>query len=250
MQATAKLVLITGASSGVGASMAKCFAQNGYYVGIGYNNNKEKAERIVNDITTKNEQALAVNFDYSNRESIQKAIATLTKYFNKPVSILINNGAIAQEKPFHTITDEDWQRMLLINLQGPFMATQEVLPQMQTKNWGRIINISSIGGQWGGFNQVHYAASKAALINFTQSMAKIYSKNGIASMTIAIGLVETPMSASELNTDLGKEKLKNIPAQRLATVEEIAELAVQLCKEQSSYLSGQTLNMNGGMYFG
>ncbi|WP_350976664.1 SDR family NAD(P)-dependent oxidoreductase [Shewanella sp. AC34-MNA-CIBAN-0136] len=250
MPAENRLVLITGASGGVGASMAKHFANIGYSVGIGYSSNREKAEELAKQIEINNQYALAIKLDYASRDSIQQAILALTEYFNKPISILINNGAIAQEKPFATITDEDWQRMLLVNLQGPFMATQEVLPQMLSQNWGKIINISSIGGQWGGLNQVHYAASKAALINFTQSIAKIHSKDGIVSMAIAIGLVATDMSAAELTTDAGKEKIRNIPAQRLATAGEIAKLAARLCDEESSYLSGQTLNMNGGMYFG
>ena len=121
---------------------------------------------------------------------------------------------------------------------------------MIEQQWGRIINITSIGGQWGGFNQVHYAASKAGLISFTQSMAKIYSKHGITSNSISPGLIATDMSENELNTDAGKEKVKNIPLGRLGTKQEISNIALFLASDEASYITGQTVNANGGMYFG
>jgi len=108
----------------------------------------------------------------------------------------------------------------------------------------------AIGGQWGGFNQVHYAVSKAGLISFTQSIARIYSKDGITSNAISIGLVATDMSIGELNTEAGKEKIKNIPIGRLGTKEEIAKIALFLASDDASYVTGQTINANGGMYFG
>lgn len=245
-----KLVLITGASGGVGSATAKHLAALGYEVGIGYCSNEHKAKTVQAEIENAGGKSITIKLDYQDRKQIRGAIDKLTRHFNKPVSILINNGAIAQEKPFDTITDDDWQQMMAINLQGPFIAAQEVLAPMRENHWGRIINITSIGGQWGGFNQVHYAASKAALINLTQSLAKIYSKDGVVTTAVAIGLVGTEMSANELQTDAGKEKVKNIPAQRLATVNEVAETIEFLCSDKSAYLTGQTLNVNGGMYFG
>jgi NAD(P)-dependent dehydrogenase (short-subunit alcohol dehydrogenase family) len=234
-----KLVFITGSSKGIGASIADMFTENGYNVIYGY---------YQTPIT--NPKVFSVKVDISSRESIKKAIDLSYRHFGKTIDILVNNAAIAQEKPFLEITDEDWQNMLNINLQGAFRVTQEVLPNMIKKQWGRIINITSIGGQWGGFNQVHYAASKAALINFTQSIAKIYSKYGVTSNAISIGLVETDMSQNELQTESGKEKVKNIPIGRLGTKEEIAKIALFLASDDASYITGQTINANGGMYFG
>jgi acetoacetyl-CoA reductase/3-oxoacyl-[acyl-carrier protein] reductase len=244
-----KLVLISGASGGVGAASARYLAARGYLVGVGYCSHPGRAEAVVAAIAAAGGKALPVAMDYSSRASIRAALTQLTTHFQRPLSVLVNNGAIAQEKPFGTITDEDWETMLRINLQGPFAAAQEVLPAMLEQRWGRIINITSIGGQWGGFNQVHYAASKAALINLTQSLAKIYSKDGIVSAAIAIGLVATDMSAHELTTAAGQEKVKNIPARRLASTDEIAAAIAFLCTDDAAYLTGQTLNMNGGMYF-
>ena len=120
---------------------------------------------------------------------------------------------------------------------------------MIKNNWGRIINISSIGGQWGGFNQVHYAASKAALINFTQSIAKIYSEHEITSNAISPGLIATDMTEAELKTGAGKNKVKGIPCKRLGTVNDVGSAVVYLASDGASYVTGQTLNLNGGMYF-
>ncbi len=235
-----KLVLVTGASRGIGKVIADYFYEQNYKVAYGYNNTISKE---MND-------KFYVKTDISNRKSVKEAIEKIENHFGQTISIVVNNAAIAQEKPFLEITDVDWQNMLNINLQGAFRITQEVLPSMIKKHWGRIINITSIGGQWGGFNQVHYAASKAALINFTQSIAKIYSKYGITSNAISIGLVETDMSKNELQTETGKEKVKNIPMGRLGTKDEIAKIVLFLASNDASYITGQTINANGGMYFG
>jgi acetoacetyl-CoA reductase/3-oxoacyl-[acyl-carrier protein] reductase len=242
MKSTNKLVFVTGASQGIGKIIAQTFLKNNYHVVCGYNST------AINDENTQNKLSIKVNI--SDRKSIQNAIKKAEEYFNKSIDIVINNAAIAQEKPFLDITDEDWQNMLDVNLQGAFRTTQELLPNMIEKKWGRIINITSIGGQWGGYNQVHYAASKAALISFTQSIAKIYSKEGVTSNAIAIGLVATDMSQNELKTEAGKAKVQNIPMGRLGTKEEIAKIALFLASDDASYITGQTINANGGMYFG
>ena len=244
-----KLVLITGSAGGIGSDIALHLASIGYQIGVGYTAQQTRAEQIVERIHKNDGEALAVHIDYQSRATITKARETLRAHFGKPVSILINNGAKAQEKPFETISDDDWQTMLSINLQGPFIAAQELLPEMVAQKWGRIINITSVGGQWGGFNQVHYAASKAALINFTQSLAKIYSKDGIASTAVAIGLIKTEMTENELNTAEGQKKALSIPAQRLGEPRDVSETIAFLCSDRAEYLTGQTLSLNGGMYF-
>jgi len=237
-----KVVFITGAARGIGETIAEYFIKNGYKVACGFNTTPPIKH---NDNTRCN-----IYIDISNRVSIKKAITEAKDYFKQDIDIVINNAAIAQEKQFLTITDDDWAKMLDINLQGAFRVTQEVLPSMIKNGWGKVINITSIGGQWGGFNQVHYAASKAALISFTQSIAKIYSKDGINSNAIAIGLVATQMSENELQTEAGQEKVKGIPIGRLGTKEDIAKIALFLASNDSSYITGQTINANGGMYFG
>ncbi|MCT7588129.1 3-oxoacyl-ACP reductase family protein [Aliarcobacter butzleri] len=243
MKSKDKVVLVTGSSKGIGRDIADNFVRKGYKVAYTYN-----CTHITN--ITNSSNIFKVEMNIGNRISVQKALINIKSYFGQDIDILINNAGIAQEKPFLTITDEDWQNMLNINLQGAFRLVQEVLPSMLEKQWGRIINITSIGGQWGGFNQVHYAASKAGLISFTQSIAKIYSKYGITSNAISPGLIVTDMSENELNTDAGKEKVKNIPLGRLGTKQEISNIALFLASDEASYITGQTVNANGGMYFG
>ena len=244
------VALVTGGSRGIGRCIAIILAEAGYRVAFTYNAKKKDAievEKIINDTVGK---AKAFQMAIEDRESVISTIGEIKTYFNDYISVLVNNAAIAQEKPFNTITDDDWANMLKVNLQGPFICSQEILPGMIDNKWGRIINITSIGGQWGGFNQVHYAASKAALINFTQSIAKIYSHAGITSNAVAIGLAKTDMSGNELDSEEGKKKVENIPIGRVGTIEEIANTVSFLCSEDASYITGQTINLNGGMFFG
>jgi acetoacetyl-CoA reductase/3-oxoacyl-[acyl-carrier protein] reductase len=241
-----KIAFVTGASRGIGKAIALKMLENGCTVGIGYNQQKESAEAMAE----KHKQAIPIQVNIANRESIIKAISEFENIAGGSIEILVNNAAVVQEKPFETITDEDWQNMLNINLAGAFKFTQEVLPGMVKKEWGRIINIVSIGGQWGGFNQVHYAAAKAGLISFTMSMAKIYSKFGITSNAVSPGLVSTDMTQRELQSEAGKKKVENIPIGRVGLPEEIAAVVSFLSTEEASYVTGQTINVNGGMYFG
>ncbi len=237
-----KLVFVTGAAKGIGRAIADRFLCNGYRVAYGYFHTEVTADSHPN--------MLAVPVDIQNRDSVIKAISHTEKHFGASIDILVNNAGIAQEKDFLTITEQDWQTMLNTNLGGAFRFTQEILPAMIKKRWGRIINISSIGGQWGGFNQVHYAAAKAALINFTMSLAKLYSKDGITANAIAPGLIETDMIQNEIQSPAGKEKCRNIPAGRIGTSQEVAAAVLFLACEEAGYITGQTININGGMYFG
>ena len=137
--------------------------------------------------------------------------------------------------------------MLSINLKRPFDYIQEFLPNMLRNKWWLIINISSIGVQWRGVNQLHYAASKAGLINLTRSIFKVYSDKGFISNAISIGLIKTDMTKKELKTDLGLEKIKSIPCDRIWSVKDVADAVLFLSSE--SYIAGQTINVNGGMFF-
>lgn len=244
-----KIALVTGGSRGIGRAVAISLANSGATVALTYNTNFHLASFVVNKIIEQQGKAIAIKMNVSNREGVKDGIKNITDCFG-PISILVNNAAIAQEKPFDTITDDDWDNMMAVNLRGPFICCQEVLSGMVQQRWGRIINISSIGGQWGGFNQVHYAVAKAGLINLTRSLARIYSNQGITINNVAPGLVKTDMSAAELQTPAGQEKLHAIPIGRIATPEEIANVVVFLASEESSYITGQTINVNGGMYFG
>ena len=244
-----RIALVTGASRGIGQEIAVNLAKKGIRSVFAFNANAAAAHSCIETLKLAGLDVLAVKLDVKDRNSVRGALEKISHEWG-PVDILVNNAAIAQEKRFNTITDEDWDQMMAINLRGPFVCAQECLPEMIKSGWGRIINITSIGGQWGGFNQVHYAASKAGLINLTRSLAKLYSKQGITTNAVAIGLVQTDMSAAELATAAGQEKLKSIPAGRIGTAKEIADAVTFLASDQAEYITGQTINLNGGMYFG
>ncbi len=241
--APAKIALVTGAGSGIGKAAALALLEAGYGVACGYNSNRAGVEKIQKG----HPSALAVKIDIGSRVSVKRAVAAATKHFGRGFDIVVNNAALVQEKPFDTITDADWDRMLTVNLRGAFIVAQESLPAMLSRKWGRIINISSIGGQWGGMRQVHYAAAKAGLINLTHSLAKLYSGAGITANAIAPGLVATDMIRKELKSKAGKQKTAQIPVGRIAQPEEIAAAVLYLASDAAGYVTGQTLNLNGGL---
>ena len=242
---TPKLVFVSGASRGIGKGIADWFLKRGYFVAYGYFKNRHFEESL-----KKNKHFLSVQVDIKKRSSVKKAIDRAQAYFQKNIDIAVNNAAISQEKTFATISDQDWDLMLETNLKGPFIVSQEVLPLMIKSNWGRIINVASIGGQWGGINQIHYAASKAGLINLTMSIAKTYSSFGITCNAVSPGLVNTDMASREINSQEGKKKIDNIPIGRIASTLEIASAVGFLASNEAAYITGQTVNINGGMYFG
>lgn len=244
-----KVAVVTGGSRGIGRDLAQRLANEGCSVALTYRSRGDLAETVVELIQADGHNALSIQMAAEERYSVVEALKQVRHRWGA-VDILVNNAAIAQEKPFDTITDQDWDHMMAVNLRGPFICAQECLPEMIERGWGRIINITSIGGQWGGFNQVHYAASKAGLINLTRSLAKLYSGNGVTTNAVAIGLVQTDMSAAELATEAGQEKAKAIPRGRLGTVQDISDAVAFLASDQADYITGQTINLNGGMYFG
>ncbi len=238
-----KLALVTGAGSGIGRAAALALLDAGYRVACGYNSNRTGAQMLQAAFSG----ALAVKIDISSRTSVKRAMATARKHFKADIAIVVNNAALVQEKPFESITDADWDRMLAVNLRGAFIVAQEALPGMLARKWGRIINITSIGGQWGGMRQVHYAAAKAGLINLTHSLARLYSPSGITANAIAPGLVATDMIRKELKSKAGKQKAAQIPVGRIAEPEEIAAGVLYLASDGAAYVTGHTLNINGGM---
>ena len=241
MAAALKLALVTGAGSGIGKATALALLEAGYRVACGYNANRVGAEAI------RHPNARAMKIDIASRASIRRALAETRKAFRRDIDILVNNAALVQEKPFDILSDADWDRMLAVNLRGAFILAQESLPAMAKKKWGRIVNITSIGGQWGGMRQVHYAAAKAGLINLTHSLARLYSPLGITANAVSPGLVATDMIKKELKSKAGRQKAAQIPVGRIAEPEEIAAGVVYLVSDGAAYVTGQTLNINGGL---
>ena len=241
-----RVALVTGGSRGIGYAITQSLAHNGIRVVCTFNNREDAAKDLVDELQKDGFDAMAIQMSVEERTDVIEALRLVRDSWGS-VDILVNNAAMAQEKPFDTITDQDWDRMMAVNLRGPFICAQECLPDMIERGWGRIINISSIGGQWGGFNQVHYAASKAGLINFTRSLAKLYSGHGVTTNAVAIGLVQTDMSAAELATEAGQQKVRAIPRGRLGTVKDISDAVIFLASDQADYITGQTINLNGAV---
>lgn len=240
-----KIAFVTGASRGIGSAIARTLASHGIFVVIGYLHRSDLAELLAEDICSSGGSAIAQRIDISDRLSIKDAFAAVGD-----IAILINNAAISQEKPFLSITDDDWDRMLVSNLRGPFACIQEVLPGMMQRGWGRVVNIVSIGGQWGGINQIHYASAKSGLIGLTRSLAKTFSSAGVTFNAVSPGLVETDMTKQELSSPQGMDKVRMIPAGRIGYASEVAAAVAFLTLPGSEYITGQTINVNGGMYFG
>ena len=236
-----KTAFISGGTQGIGKAIVEKLISEDYKVIIGFMTQETKANAIAKNINSMNGDAITVHCDISSRSSIQEAVAKI-----KHIDILINNAGISQSKDFLDITDEDWNQMININLRGAFICSQEVIPSMLDRNWGRIINITSIGGQWGGINQVHYASSKAGLTGLTMSLARLYSGKGITSNSVSPGIIETDMTAWIKDED--KQILtQDIPVGRFGLVEEVAEVVSFLASDVSGYITGQTINVNGGM---
>ena len=240
-----KVAVITGSSRGIGRAAALAFGKAGATVAITYYQNMEMAKQVESEILDVGGKGKAYKLDVTSRPSITETFNKVKADFG-PVDILVNNAGIHQRRDFLSITDEDWDYMLNVNLKSAFMCIQEALPGMLKKGSGKIINISSIGGQTGGIHAPHYTVAKAGLINLTRSMAKLYSAKNIQSFSIVPGLVKTDMIGS---VDMEKEIAK-IPANRIAVPGEIAGLILFLCSSEAEYMSGQSFNFNGGQHFG
>lgn len=244
-----KIVLVTGSSRGIGRAVALESARSGAHIVITYNTEADRADRVAAEIRGLGREALSLQVDVSSRVNVQKMISRTIKAFSR-IDVLINNAGILQQKPFLEITDNDWERMMDVNLKGAFICSQEVFPVMQKQGKGIIINMASSGGQLGGPLAVHYSASKAGVICLTKSLARIGAPYGIRVNCIAPGLIDTEMTRDEIYSDAGREKTGQIPVQRPGTADEVAHAAVFLASGDASYVTGQTINVNGGLYMG
>lgn len=244
-----RVALVTGGHRGIGAGLSRALARAGHRLAVTYHQREDEAVRFVTQLGSETGvDCVAIHLDQDSLKSVERAVDATEEHLG-PVDVLVNNAGIAQEVPFLELTDADWEAMLSVNLMGPVRLARRVLPAMLERRFGRIVNVSSIGGQWGGKNQLHYAASKAALINFTRSLANLYSAHDVTSNVLAPGLIATEMSAAELGTEAGRQKVRGIPAGRLGTVEEAGELVAFLASDAAGYLTGQTFNLNGGMLY-
>ena len=237
---------MSGGSRGIGKGITTMLAEQGYSVAFTYNTNKIAATEVERNLSKHGCNVKAFQMTVEDRSSVKATISEIENHFLEPVQILINNAAIAQEKPFDDIRDEDWKCMLNVNLLGPFICTQEILPGMIKDNWGRIINITSIVGVKGNPGQIAYCASKAGIIGMTKTAAKELGEIGITVNAIAPGLTDTSM-ISHLSDNQMSKYVNQTPLGRIAEPQEIANLATFLASESAKYINGQIIRIDGGM---
>ena len=244
-----KTILITGCSSGIGKHLLLESVKKYKRIIATYNTGKSRINKTLKNLNSSNRSRVEVfHLNIGTEKSLKNFIGKLRKK-NITVDVLINNAALSQIKSPLKITRKDWSLIMDVNLKGPFFLTQQLIPNMIKKKWGRVINLSSIGGQWGGKDQVHYAISKSGLIGMTRSFAKVYSSFNITCNAVSPGLVMTKMSKKEISSKAGIKKIENIPIGRIASMKEVSSVIFFLCQEDASYITGQTINVNGGMLF-
>lgn len=242
-----KVVLITGASSGIGASIANVFGENKMKVMVNYNSNQTGAETVVDEINQTEPLAELYQADVTRKDEVNKMIAEIIEKYGR-IDILVNNaGSVLSRKTFLECTDDLWKKTLDLNLTSVFYSCQAVIPHMIENGGGRIINISSISPQHGGaFGSIHYATAKGALNILTKGLAQEFAEHNILVNAVAPGVVLTPFqekhsTENRLNTMIDKTYLK-----RAAQPEEIAELVAFLGSEKSSFITGEVLPISGG----
>ena len=240
-----KTVLITGASKGIGAATAIMFAQDGYNVVINYNSSAESALLLEHSLKENGCSALSYMADVSKASDVNRMINDTITKFGK-IDVLINNAGVGQQKLFTDITDDDWSKMVGVNLTGTFNCCRAVIPHMVSRKEGCIINTSSIWGMSGASCEVHYSAVKAGIIGMTKALAKELGPSGIRVNCIAPGVINTRM-----NSNLSVEDLADLadetPLGRIGKTNEVASVSLFLASPAAEFITGQVISPNGGI---
>jgi len=239
-----KVALVTGGSRGIGAAISLALGKEGYYVIVNYNHNEEHANNVVKQITDLGGSAVTIQGNIAESTDCIKMISEIKEKLGK-VDILINNAGITRDRSFRKMSLTEWQEVINTNLSSAFNMCSLVIPEMVEQKYGRIINISSVIGQSGGFGQTNYAAAKAGLIGFSKSLALETAKYGITVNNICPGFIGTEMVAA-MPEEVLKGIVAKIPAGKLGDPNDIAQGVVYLIN--APYLTGQCLNINGGLY--
>jgi len=245
MQLKEKTAIITGASRGIGRTIALFFAKEGANVIINYSNNEKAAMDVVKEAMEYGVKAYAIKANVSNFCEVEKLVEKVLNEFGS-IDILVNNAGITKDNLLIKMTEEDFAKVLDINLKGTFNFTKAVSRIMIKQRRGKIINIASVVGIIGNAGQSNYAAAKAGIIGFTKSIAKELASRGINVNAIAPGFIETDMTAV-LGEKIKAELINAIPMKKPGKPEDVANVAVFLASEQSNYITGQVINIDGGM---
>ncbi|MGI9185667.1 MAG: 3-oxoacyl-ACP reductase FabG [Solirubrobacteraceae bacterium] len=234
--------LVTGASRGIGAAIARAVAAEGWPVGVGYRSDQAAADAVVAQIESAGGRALAVAGDIAELAVADQLFGTLEEHFGTPVLVLVNNAGITADDLTPSLGDDQWQQVIDTDLSAAFRLIRRALKPMLRARTGRIVNIASISGLRANPGQANYAAAKAGLIALTKTAAVEVARRGITINAVAPGLIETDMT-SELTTDL----LAHVPARRMGTPEEVAACVRFLISDAASYVTGAVLSVDGGL---
>lgn len=240
MELKGQTAFITGSTRGIGLAIAKAFAKQGVHIIL--NGRRPVSEVLIAEIKALGVNCIGISGDISNSEEVKQMVKQANEF--APVTILVNNAGITNDKLMLRMNEQDFEQVLKVNLTGSFNMTQQLLKGMLKQRKGTIINISSVSGLMGNVGQANYAASKAGLIGFTKTVAREIAPRKITCNAIAPGFIETDMT-SELSDKIREEMTKNIPLQHFGQVEDIANTAVFLAK--SPYITGQVINVDGGL---
>jgi len=240
-----QVALVTGGSQGIGRATALALAENGADVAV-MARSLDKCEAVAEEIRALGRRALAVRGDLESAEEIQAAVARVAAELG-PIGILVNNAAITKDGLMLRMKREDWDAVINTNLTGVFLLTQQILPMMTKARRGRIINLTSVVAQSGNVGQVNYISAKAGIIGMTKAVAREYAARNITVNAIAPGYIETPMTAV-MAAAARDAMLSQIPLKRPGTDRDVAAAVAFLASDEAGYITGQVLNVNGGMY--
>lgn len=242
---TGQIALVTGGSQGIGRATALTLAQCGADVAV-MARSLDKCEAVAEEIRALGRRAFAVKGDLANAEEIKAAVEKVAAELGS-ISILVNNAAITRDGLMLRMKRNDWDDVINTNLTGVFVTTQAVLPMMTKARKGRIINLTSVVAQMGNAGQVNYISAKSGLIGFTKAVAREYASRNITVNAVAPGFIETPMTAV-LNEAARAAMLDQIPLKRPGTDQDVANAVAFLASDEAGYITGQVINVNGGMY--
>lgn len=240
-----KVAFITGATRGIGKKIALTFAQNGYDIAINYRTENDELKNTKKEIEENNVKCLAVQGDVSIFEDCERFVKEIIAEYGK-IDVLVNNAGITKDTLLMRMKKEEFESVIDVNLVGTFNVTKNVISHMVKARSGRIINISSVVGVSGNAGQTNYSASKAGIIGFTKSLAKEVASRGILVNAVAPGFIETQMT-DVLKDEIKEEIAKTIPLKRMGTSQDVANVVKFLASDDSSYITGQVINIDGGM---
>ena len=243
----AKIALVTGASRGLGRTIAIGFAKEGADVVVNYLNNEKAAKETANEITKIGRRAHLIQADVTNRKDIQRMFKDAENHFNK-IDILVNNAGINKRGWFEEITDEDWDAIMETNLKGPFVCSQEIFPIMIKNGGGRIINISSVASQYHGPKTVHYAVSKAGLNSLTKVLARYGAPHNIYINAVAPGLILTDQTREEFESGAAEAIINMTLLKRPGCEEDVVSACLTLAENSQNYMTGQIISVSGGAF--